>query len=135
MQEWVRELGVSVITGDTKVVEADIGIAINTSGIGVRNEHLERNLQVVREYRKRWENRDYSWRWVRHCGAAENEAVIVRGSIAEHGVAVLNAREGIDFDIKIESDAYPVWLFLKDVLDTGGITSMKDATRAELQMP
>ena len=123
MQEWVKELNVSVITGDTKVVEADIGIAVNTSGIGVRNQHLDSNLQVVREYR------EYPWRWVRDCGAGENEAVIVSGRIAEHGVAVLNAREGIDFDINVESDAYPVWLFLKEVLNTGGITSMKDATR------
>lgn len=123
MQEWVKELNVSVITGDTKVVEADIGIAINTSGIGVRNQHLEHNLRTVREYR------GYPWRWVRDRGAGENEVVIVSGGIAEHGVAVLNAREGIDFDISVESDAYPVWMFLKEALDTGGITSMKDATR------
>jgi len=129
MERWVKELDVSVITGDTKVVEADIGIAINTSGIGVRNEHLEHNLRVVREYRGRRENQEYPWKWVRDCGAAENEAVIVTGRVAEHGVAVLNAREGIDFDIEVESDAYPVWLFLKDALDTGGITAMKDATR------
>ncbi len=123
MERWVKELGVAVITGDTKVVEADIGVAINTSGIGVRNEHLENNLRVVREYR------EYPWRWVRDCGAGEGETVIVSGRVADHGVAVLNAREGIDFDMSVESDAYPVWLFLKKVLDTGGITSMKDATR------
>jgi hydrogenase expression/formation protein HypE len=123
MEQWVKELGVAVITGDTKVVEADIGVAINTSGIGIRNRHLERNIEVVRDYR------DYPWRWVRDCGAGEGEAVIVSGRIAEHGVAVLNAREGIDFDMNVESDAFPVWLFLKNALDAGGITAMKDATR------
>jgi hydrogenase expression/formation protein HypE len=56
MEQWVKELGVAVITGDTKVVEADIGVAINTSGIGIRNRHLERNIEVVRDYR------DYPWR-------------------------------------------------------------------------
>ncbi len=126
MAFWTKKLDISLITGDTKVVNANIGIAINTSGIGVRNASLERNIDVVREYRR------YPWKWVRDCGAGEKEVIIVSGRIAEHGVSVLNTREGISFDLEVESDAYPVWLFLRDVLEVGGITAMKDPTRGGL---
>jgi hydrogenase expression/formation protein HypE len=122
---WLSKLDAKIVTGDTKVVEANVDIVINTSGIGVRNEHLEKNLKVVREYR------DYPYSWVRDCGLKEGDAVIVSGSIAEHGVAVMLAR-GFEFELDVESDVYPVWLFLKDALDVGGITAMKDPTRGGL---
>ncbi len=120
---WSEKVGVKVITGDTKVVESNIGIAVNTSGVGFRNEYLERNLEVVRSYR------DYPYRWVRDRGLREGDAIVVSGTIAEHGVAVMVEREEFGFEMEVKSDVYPVWLFLKDVLKTGGITAMKDPTR------
>ncbi len=123
---WSREVGVKIITGDTKVVESGIGIFINTTGIGVRSEELEENLEVVRSYR------DYPYRWVRDRGAKEGEAVIVSGSIAEHGLTMLIERENMGFEIDVKSDVFPVWKVVKEVLKVGGVTSMKDPTRGGL---
>ncbi len=125
IERWVKELDVKLITGDTKVVSSNVDIIVNTSGIGVRNEYLEKNIAVVREYR------DYPYRWVRDCGLREGDVIIVSGYIADHGVSVMLSRE-FDFDIDVESDVYPVWLFLKDALEVGGITAMKDPTRGGL---
>jgi hydrogenase expression/formation protein HypE len=123
MEFWLKEVGANIITGDTKVVESNIGIAVNTSGVGVRNGYLDRNLEVVREYR------DYPYRWVRDSGLSEGDAIIISGGIAEHGAAIMASREGMEFEMNVESDAYPVWLFLGRALETGGITAMKDPTR------
>ncbi len=122
---WLSELNAKLITGDTKVVEANVEIIVNTSGVGIRNEHLARNLEVVREFR------DYPFSWIRDCGLRDGDAIIVSGNIAEHGVAIMIER-GFEFDVDVKSDVYPVWLFLKDALDVGGITAMKDPTRGGL---
>ncbi len=126
MKAWIEKVGIEIITGDTKVIDQNIGIIVNTSGVGLRNQSLERNIKIVREYRK------YPWRWIRDRGAGNREVVIISGKIAEHGVAVLNAREEFDFEISVESDAYPVWLFFRKVLEKGGVTSAKDPTRGGL---
>jgi len=120
---WLKKIDARIITGDTKVVESNIGIAINTTGIGMRNEHLERNLKVVNEYRS------YPYRWIRDKGLADGDAIIISGNIAEHGAAVMASREGFGFDLDVESDVYPVWLFVSKAMDVGGITAMKDPTR------
>ncbi len=125
VQFWLSKLDANLITGDTKVVEANIDIIVNTAGVGVRNEHLTKNLEVVRDFR------DYPFNWVRDCGLKEGDAIIVSGNIAEHGVAVMLER-GFEFELDVKSDVYPIWLFLKDVLDVGGITAMKDPTRGGL---
>jgi hydrogenase expression/formation protein HypE len=125
IERWISKLDAKLITGDTKVVSANIEIAINTSGIGIRNCSLEKNLEIVREYR------DYPYNWIRDCGLSDGDAIIVSGNIAEHGVAIMLSRE-FDFELEVESDVYPVWLFLQDVLKVGGITAMKDPTRGGL---
>ncbi len=124
-ERWVRELDVKLITGDTKVVSANVEIIANTSGIGLRNSALEHNISVVREYR------DYPYNWVRDCGLRDGDAIIVSGCIADHAVAVMLSRE-FDFDIDVQSDVYPVWLFVREALEVGGITAMKDPTRGGL---
>jgi len=123
MAEWLERIDAKIITGDTKVVESNIGIAANTSGIGLRNQYLERNIEIVREYRS------YPYSWVRDCGLGEGDAIIITGNIAEHATAVMATREEFGFELDVESDVYPVWLFLKHALNTGGITAMKDPTR------
>ncbi len=124
VKESSRSAGVSIITGDTKVVEANIGIIVNTSGIGIRNAALEKNLDVLREYR------NYPYRWVRDKGLRSGDAIIVSGCIAEHGAAIMAKRLG--FETEIQSDVYPVWLFVKEVLEVGGVAAMKDPTRGGL---
>ncbi len=123
MKRWLDVVGGKIVTGDMKVVESRIDVIINTAGIGTRCKELERNLEVVREYRR------YEHRWIRNCGAEADEAIIISGNIAEHAVAVLFARDDMGFKMKVSSDVYPVWLFLKEALKTGGVTAIKDATR------
>ena len=123
MEFWLKEVGANIITGDTKVVESNIGIAVNTSGVGMRNGYLDKNLEVVKEYR------DYPYRWVRDSGLSDGDAIIISGGIAEHGAAIMASREGMEFEMDVKSDAYPVWLFLSKALEMGGITAMKDPTR------
>ncbi len=125
IEYWISKLEAKLITGDTKVVSANIEIAVNTSGIGVRNEYLEKNLEVVREYR------DYPYKWIRDCGLREGDAIIVSGCIADHAVAVMLSRE-FEFEMDVQSDVYPVWLFVKEALEVGGVTAMKDPTRGGL---
>ena len=120
---WLKEIDAMILTGDTKVVESNVGVIINTSGIGLKNEYLEKNIEIVKEYR------DYPYNWVRDKGLQNGEAIIVSGNIAEHGTAILAFREGFEFEIDVKSDVYPVWKFVKECLNVGGITAMKDATR------
>lgn len=123
MEYWLKEIDGMILTGDTKVVESNVGVIVNTSGIGLRNEHLDKNLEIVREYR------EYPYKWVRDKGLKNGEAIIISGNIAEHGTAILAFREGFEFEIDVKSDVYPVWKFVEKALDVGGITAMKDATR------
>ncbi|AGK60285.1 hydrogenase expression/formation protein HypE [Archaeoglobus sulfaticallidus PM70-1] len=123
MERWAREIGVKIITGDTKVVDSGVGVIINTSGVGVRNEYLEKNLGVLREYR------EYPYSWVRDCGVVDGDVIIINGSIAEHASAIMVIREGLEFQMDVKSDVYPVWMFLKDAMNVGGISAMKDPTR------
>lgn len=77
--------GVVVITGDTKVVErgkAD-GMFINTTGIGTLDPEF----------------RPAPGR------AAPGDAIIVSGPVGRHGMAIMAAREGLEFESRIESDS------------------------------
>ncbi len=123
MRDAMDLIDLEIITGDTKVVDSNIGLFINTSGIGRRNSFLEKNLETVRNFR------EYPWRWVRDCGLNDGDVIIVSGNIAEHGLTMLLARESIDFEIDVKSDVFPVWVFVKEALKIGGITAMKDPTR------
>jgi hydrogenase expression/formation protein HypE len=78
------EAGVRVVTGDIKVVErgAADGIFINTSGIGVID-----NPGGGTGSRSR-----------------KGDAIVINGGIAEHGMAILNARENLGFESGIKSD-------------------------------
>jgi hydrogenase expression/formation protein HypE len=80
--------GVRIVTGDTKVVprgKAD-RVFINTSGIGV----LEHDLQIT------------------GARALPGDRVIVSGTLGDHGVAVMAAREGLQLDANVESDSAPL---------------------------
>lgn len=101
------EASAPVVTGDTKVMgrgELD-GIVINTCGIG-----LTRTL-------------------VRDNGLSAGDRIIVTGSIGEHGLAVMAARHGIEFDGDLVSDVAPMNGMIESILGTDAITAMKDPTR------
>ncbi len=101
------ETDTPVVTGDTKVVEEDIGLIINTSGIGI----AERVIQ--------------------DSGLEVGDKIIINGKVGDHGIAVLAKREGIEFKTKLRSDCAPLWSLVEDIL-CYEITTMKDPTRGGL---
>jgi hydrogenase expression/formation protein HypE len=125
MRDCASKAGVSVVTGDTKVVEKSAleGIFINTSGIGKRSQFLDGNIKAVRESRR------FSYDWPNDSAVAEGDKIIVSGTVGDHGVALLSFREGYGFESKIKSDARPLNHMIAKALKVGGITAMKDATR------
>jgi len=130
MGEACREADVHVITGDTKVVEKGVlgGCVINTSGIGKRTRALEHNILVVKKFRPK-----FSSRWLLDSNLRSGDKIILSGTVADHGLAVLSSREGYGFGSKIVSDVAP----LNKVVDlllgkVGGIVAMKDPTRGGL---
>lgn len=122
------EAEVSVITGDTKVVEKGTlgGCVINTSGIGFRCNALEKNIEVVREYRS------FTKRWLLDSNLKPGDKILISGGIGEHGVAIMASRYGYDLGGKIKSDVAPLNKMIKSLLDIGGIVAMKDLTRGGL---
>jgi len=130
MQQTCKEAGVNIVTGDTKVVEKGSlgGCVINTSGIGRRTAALEKNLEVVRRFRK-----DFKTRWVLDSNLAAGDKVILSGTIGDHGLAVLSAQEGLSFGSGIRSDVKPLNRLIQRFLgEVGGIVAMKDPTRGGL---
>jgi len=90
MNETCREAGIYIITGDTKVVEKGAlgGCIINTSGIGKRNEALERNIAEVKKHRS------FDAQWILASNLRVGDKIIVSGTVGDHGLAVLSSQEG-----------------------------------------
>lgn len=112
MRKACEEAGVSIVCGDTKVVDrgkAD-GIFINTSGIGIFDKDL-----------------NFSYR-----NAKEGDVIIINGEIASHGVTVLNERHRLGIKGKIKSDVSPLNGLISCIRDIKGIRCMKDLTRGGL---
>jgi len=128
MSQTCREAGVHIITGDTKVVEKGAlgGCVVNTSGIGRRNEALERNIQEVKKYRS------FDSRWILDSNLRNGDKIIVSGTLGDHGLAVLSSQEGYDFGSQIKSDVTPLNKLVIRLLNVGGIVAMKDPTRGGL---
>jgi hydrogenase expression/formation protein HypE len=104
------EAGVSLVTGDTKVVDKGKGdqVFITTAGIGLVPE-----------------GRDLSIR-----SARPGDCVLVSGTIGDHGVAIMSVREGIAFDTELESDCAPLIGLTRVMLEAcPAIRAMRDPTR------
>ena len=88
MREAAAEAGVHIVTGDTKVVEggAADGLFVNTAGLGVVPAGVE----------------------IGGGRAQVGDAVILSGSIGDHGIAVLSQREGLEFESPVASDVAPL---------------------------
>lgn len=113
MKEAARQAGVKIVTGDTKVVDKGKGdkIFINTSGIGFINEGI--NISP------------------RRC--APGDKIILSGRIADHGIAIMSAREGLEFETTIVSDTAPLNELLECIEKFGDkIHVMRDPTRGGL---
>lgn len=107
MDQALSECGASIVTGDTKVLEKGAldGIAINTAGIGV-TEHP-----------------------IQDSGLKIGDAIIVSGTLGDHGLAIMTHREGFDFGEQIRSDVSPIWALVEGAISAGTIHAMKDPTR------
>lgn len=127
MQQTCQEANVSIVTGDTKVVEKGSlgGCVINTSGVGRRTQALEKNLGVVKRFR-----RDLNEKWVLDSNLRVGDKIILSGTVGDHGLAVLSAQEGLDFGSGIKSDVKPLNRLIQRLLgEVGGVVAMKDPTR------
>lgn len=113
MAEACREAGVQIIAGDTKVVEkgnAD-ALFINTAGFGL----IPPGRVIGGQFAK------------------PGDAVIISGSLGDHGIAVLQARGELGFDSQIHSDVAPLNHMLKDLLDNvPEVHVLRDPTRGGL---
>jgi hydrogenase expression/formation protein HypE len=101
------------VTGDTKVVDRGKGdgIYVNTSGVG-------RVVPGVNVSPSR---------------AAVGDAVLISGPVGDHGIAVMAAREGIDFETALVSDSAPVWSLVRALLEAAPDAHvLRDPTRGGL---
>jgi hydrogenase expression/formation protein HypE len=128
MSETCKEAGVSVITGDTKVVERGAldKFIVNSSGVGRRSPFLDKNLDEVRKSRK------FDAKWLLDSNIRAGDQIILSGAIGDHGIAVLSAREGYGFETRVQSDAAPLNHMIAEALKVGGVVSIKDPTRGGL---
>lgn len=113
MQREAAAAGVQIVTGDTKVVNrggAD-GIFINTAGIGLIPQGLRISGSLARP----------------------GDRVIISGTIGDHGVAILNAREGLSFSTTLESDCASLHGLVEVMLKASPkIHALRDPTRGGL---
>lgn len=115
MSEEAAKAGVRIVTGDTKVVNRGKcdKLFINTAGIGA----LERSKRHI-SYGN---------------SVTSGDRVIVNGSIGDHGIAILAARESLSFRSEIQSDCAPLNdLIAKIPCKPEQIRFMRDATRGGL---
>jgi hydrogenase expression/formation protein HypE len=130
MRNTCKEAGVSIITGDTKVVEKGSlgGCVINMSGIGRRTKALEKNIRTVKRLRPNFKSR-----WILNSNVRKGDKIIISGTIGDHGLAVLSTQEGLSFGSEIKSDVKPLNRLIQGILnEVGGVVTMKDPTRGGL---
>jgi hydrogenase expression/formation protein HypE len=114
MARAAADAGVSIATGDTKVVQrgkAD-GLFINTAGVG-----LVRTTQPIGQMHVR-----------------PGDKILISGSVGDHGVAVMLAREGLEIQTSVESDTAPLHTLVAALISAvgEGVHCLKDPTRGGL---
>lgn len=113
MRGAARRCGVQIVTGDTKVVDKGKGdgLFINTTGLGV----VESGARVAPQ------------------AVEPGDAVLLSGDVGRHGMAIMTAREGLQFESAIESDSAPVHEPVLALLRAGlNVHCLRDLTRGGL---
>ncbi len=108
-----KEAGIPVVTGDTKVVERGKGdgVFITTTGVGFVPEGVRISADRARP----------------------GDAILVNGSIGDHGVAVMSRRENLAFETDILSDSAALHGLVAAMIErVPGIRAMRDPTRGGL---
>jgi hydrogenase expression/formation protein HypE len=105
-----REAGVVIVAGDTKVVDRGHGdgVFINSAGFGLVRQCVNIGPELARP----------------------DDAILLSGTIGDHGVAVMSTREGLEFETAIESDTAALHSLVAAMLDiTCEIHVLRDPTR------
>jgi hydrogenase expression/formation protein HypE len=113
MSAAARRAGVSIVTGDTKVVEKGCGdqLFITTAGIGVIPDGVVLGPQYVRA----------------------GDRILLSGPIGEHGVTILAQREGLGVSGDLQSDSAPLTELCRVIVKAAaGLRTMRDLTRGGL---
>ena len=106
-----KKAGVLIVTGDTKVVNKSKcdKLFINTAGIGRMKKE---NLYISKAL-----------------NLQSGDVIIINGTIGDHGMAVMNARESFNFKTNVESDCASLNHLINEVLDKYAVKFMRDPTR------
>lgn len=104
---------IRIVTGDTKVVDRGKGdgIFVTTTGVGIVPEGVRLSATNARP----------------------GDCVVVSGTLGDHGIAILAAREGIGLETTLESDSAPLFELSATVLGASAeVRCMRDPTRGGL---
>ena len=113
IKEASEESGVTVITGDTKVVNRGSAdkLFINTAGVGLVPEGIE----------------------ISSANASVGDKLILSGPVGDHGIALLSQREGLKFESVLQSDCAPLNKLVSDMIEGAReIHCLRDPTRGGL---
>uniref|UniRef100_A0A7C4QTH7 Hydrogenase expression/formation protein HypE n=1 Tax=Schlesneria paludicola TaxID=360056 RepID=A0A7C4QTH7_9PLAN len=113
MRDACAAAGVTLVAGDTKVVDRGScdRLFITTTGVGWLP--LGRTLSLA--------------------AAQPGDALVISGTLGDHGIAILSVREGLEFDTVLESDAAPLTDLVRTMLAAcPAIRGMRDPTRGGL---
>jgi hydrogenase expression/formation protein HypE len=106
-----KTAGVLIVTGDTKVVNKGKcdKLFINTAGIG---RFRKKNLNISKAI-----------------NFLAGDVIIINGTVGDHGMAVMNARESFNFKLRVESDCASLNHLINEVLERCQVKFMRDPTR------
>jgi hydrogenase expression/formation protein HypE len=108
-----RDCGMTIVTGDTKVVERGKGdgVFITTSGIGLQETATPIDPLAIEP----------------------GDALLVSGDLGRHGVAILAARHGLELQPPLASDCAPLWPQVRQLLERDvRLHCLRDLTRGGL---
>lgn len=112
MRDAAAEAGVFIAAGDTKVVQrggADM-LFINTSGVGLVDAGAD----------------------ISGANARVGDVVILSGTLGDHGIAVMSAREDLGFSTDLQSDVAPLNHLVRAMMEAGEVHVLRDPTRGGL---
>jgi hydrogenase expression/formation protein HypE len=103
------EAGITIVTGDTKVVPRGAAdkVFINTAGIGSIPEGVNWGMHQI----------------------AVGDLLLVSGTLGDHGATILNLREGLGLDGDLQSDCAVLTPLIQALRAEPGIKALRDATR------
>lgn len=115
-----EQADVQLVTGDTKVVNRGKGdkVFITTTGVGLIDQRIGHGTRLSADR------------------ARPGDKILLSGTVGDHGITILSAREELDFECKLESDCAALNGLVSEMLDEAecandldGIRCMRDPTR------